>query len=96
MFNLSNVIRVLLATIRNLGQCLCPRCEIQKVHVSGLRTTVDQQCRDHERTDTPLRIAWIDAACKVIFDKGAGITSTRVENILKERSEVPTHVSEMY
>ncbi|KAF8234440.1 hypothetical protein L208DRAFT_1145345, partial [Tricholoma matsutake] len=41
--------------------------------------------------DTPLRIAQIDAARKVIFDKGAGVTSTQVENILKERSEVPTH-----
>jgi hypothetical protein len=95
MFNLSNLIRVLLATIQNLGQYLCPPCEIQKVHVSGLGTTVDRQRQDHERTVTLLRIARIDAACKVIFKKGAGVTSTRVENILKERSEVPTHVSEM-
>jgi hypothetical protein len=41
-------------------------------------------------------IARINAARKVIFEKGAGVTSTQVENILKERSEVPTHVSEMY
>jgi hypothetical protein len=43
-----------------------------------------------------LWIALIDAAHKVIFEKGAGVTSTRVENILKERSEVPTHVSKKY
>lgn len=94
-FNLSDLIRALLATIRNLGRCPCPRCEIQKVHVGGLGTTVDQQRRNHERTDTLSRIGRIDLARKFIFEKGAGVTSTRVENILKERSEVPTHVSEI-
>jgi hypothetical protein len=95
IFNVSDLTRVLLATIRNLGRCPCPRCEIQKVHVGGLGTNVDRQRRDHERTDTPSRIARIDAARKAIFEKGAGVSSTRVENILKERSEVPTHVSEI-
>ncbi|KAF8229747.1 hypothetical protein L208DRAFT_1162408, partial [Tricholoma matsutake] len=51
MYSVDYLEKVLLATIQNLGQCLCPRCEIQKVHVSGLGTTVNQQCRDHERTD---------------------------------------------
>jgi len=92
MFNLSNIIRVLLATIQNL----CLQCDIQKVHVSGLETTVHRQRWDHKQTDTLLQIARIDAAHKVISEKGAGVRSTEVENILKERSEVPTHVSEMY
>ena len=66
------------------------------MYVAGLGTTVDWQCRDHEWTDTLSWIAWIDAAHKAIFEKGTGVTSTRVENILKERSEVPTHVSEIF
>ena len=96
MFYLSDLIRVLLATIRNLGRCPCPRCEIQKVYVSGLGTTVDRQRWDHERTDTLSRIGRIDTAHKAIFEKGVGVTSTRVVNILKERSEVPTRVSEIF
>ena len=65
------------------------------MHVGGLGTTVDRQRRNHERTDTLSRIGRIDLARKFIFEKGAGVMSTRVENILKERSEVPTHVSEI-
>jgi hypothetical protein len=66
------------------------------VYVGGLGTTVDQQHQDHEWTDTLSQIARIDTACKFIFEKGVGVTSTQVENILKERSEVPTHVSEIF
>ena len=95
-FNLSDLIRALLATIRNLGRCPCPQCEIQKVHVGGLGTTVDWQRRNHEQTDTLSWIGRIDLACKFIFEKGASVMSTRVENILKERSEVPTHVSKIF
>jgi hypothetical protein len=66
------------------------------VYVGGLGTNVDRQRRDHEWTDTLSQIAQIDAAHKAIFEKGAGVSSTRVKNILKERSEVPTHVSKIF
>ena len=66
------------------------------MYIGGLGTTVDLQHWDHEWTDTVSQIGWIDTACKFIFEKGAGVTSTQVENILKERSEVLTHVSEIF
>lgn len=88
-------IRVLLATIRNLGKCPCPRCEIRKEYISGIGTTVDRQRRSHKRVDSDARIARIATARKVIFKTGAAVTSTRVENLLKPRSEVPTQVGRL-
>jgi hypothetical protein len=84
--------RVLLATIRYLGQCPCPRCEIKKPDISSLGTNIDRQRRDHERVDTQSRKNRINAARRAIFRQGTSVASTRVEDILKERSEVPVEV----
>ncbi|KAF9642543.1 hypothetical protein BDM02DRAFT_3105514 [Thelephora ganbajun] len=35
--------KVLLACIRNLGTCPCPRCLIKKIYLQGLGTRVDIQ-----------------------------------------------------
>ena len=61
--------------------------------IRGLGTNIDQQRRGHERVDDDAQNSRIDSARKAIFRHGAGIKSTRVEDILKPRSEVPTRIS---
>uniref|UniRef100_A0A8H7XVD3 Uncharacterized protein n=1 Tax=Psilocybe cubensis TaxID=181762 RepID=A0A8H7XVD3_PSICU len=82
--------KVLLATIRYLAKCVCPRCLIQKRWVSGLGTHVDGQRRSHIRLDTQQRRDRIEITRKWIYVHGRGVKSTRVEDILQDTSAVPT------
>ena len=86
------MVRVLLATIRSLGNHPCPRCEIEKSHISALGTEEDLEQRDNLRVDSESRRKRIASARKDIFVKGVGVTGKKVEDRLKDRSEVPVHV----
>lgn len=90
---LINSSRILIATIRNLGNCPCPRCLIQKKYISGLGTTADDQRRQHLRTDDAIRVGRVDSARRILFKYQGAPTSQRIEGILKPRSEVPIRVS---
>ncbi|KAG2336642.1 hypothetical protein BDR05DRAFT_978733 [Suillus weaverae] len=82
--------KVLIATIRQLGGCPCPRCLIpqNRLHNLGMphdgqqRTTLLRSSEDRDRLVTTAR--------KIIYDKNYAIDSTAVENILKSCSWVPT------
>jgi hypothetical protein len=88
------ICRILLATIRNLGHRLCPRCLTLKsdVHAVG---TLDgfNYMQEHPRVDSD---SWLRRrilqARRFIFSRGLGISSKQVENKLKEYSLVPVEV----
>lgn len=84
--------RIILATIRYLGGCPCPRCFIKKDQINALGTKVDDQRRSHLRTDTEHRQHQVNKTRSWIFDKGRGVNSTWVEDLLQADSWVPTRV----
>ncbi|KAI9067490.1 hypothetical protein FKP32DRAFT_1673036 [Trametes sanguinea] len=83
--------KVLLATIRDMGNCPCPRCLIPKNQISALGSRHDMQLRTQSaRTDDSSRWYDVAKAHSLIYEKGKGIGSSAVEAILKPRSLVPT------
>ncbi len=85
--------RVLLATIRYLANRPCPRCFIQKNRIKDIGSHVDDQRRAHIRVDTDRRQNKVNTSRKWIFEKGRGVNSQSVNDILQEDSYVPTRVS---
>lgn len=82
-----------MATIRNLGGCPCPRCLIPKSRVQNLGSSLDiKQRKTLERKDDSSRQSKITISRSLIYDRGYGVRSNAVENLLKEHSLVPTSV----
>lgn len=86
--------RILIASIRNLGNCPCPRCEIElsKVHNVGMPLDRKQR-RTKARHDNTSRRDDIRDARALIYDHGHLVNSAEVERMLKPKSLVPTAVS---
>lgn len=85
--------RVLIATIRDLGSCPCPRCSVTKEAISKLGTDADRESRRvHVHEDTAARRTAIEKARKLIYRDGYVVNSALVEALLKEHSWVPTEV----
>ncbi|KAI0822396.1 hypothetical protein BC628DRAFT_1317041, partial [Trametes gibbosa] len=82
--------KVLLATVRDMGNCPCPRCLVLKtdIHLVGTPASMKQRVQ-HMRTDTPACQADVNAARALIYNQGKGIVSVPVERYLKETSQVP-------
>jgi hypothetical protein len=88
-----SIVRVLLATIRNLGGCPCPRCLIPKSRVQNLGLSLDMKQRQTlARIDDNSRKNKVATSRSIIYDSGYGVRSNYVENILKDQSLVPTPV----
>ena len=88
-----NMARVLIANIRNLGGCPCPRCTIPKVRFQDVATDNDMS----QRTvlawhDTAERREKIISARQLIYKEQYVIDNTQVEALLKPESLVPTEV----
>ena len=86
-------IRILLACIRFLASCPCPRCFTKKKDIAAMGTTIDtQRCakvrRDDEHTQNK-----VDNTRRWIFEKGLGTESVAVERVLASESLVPIRVS---
>ncbi|KAI0645610.1 hypothetical protein C8Q79DRAFT_965394 [Trametes meyenii] len=83
--------KVLLATVRDMGICPCPRCLIPKDMICELGTARDHEWRttDARKDDTERQRAVLTAR-SYILKKGLGVNSTAVEAVLKSRSLVPT------
>jgi hypothetical protein len=93
LFHVNILQRVLLACIRNLGGCPCPRCEIHlsKVHLVG--TKRDRRNRIKLlRVDDEHRRFKVSQARKHIYDNNHAIGSAGVERMLQPLSLVPTTV----
>ena len=90
---LTALLRVLIASIRDMGGCPCPRCLIPKAMIPGLGTVADTRWRtESTRTDDDQRREKIKAARDLIYKKGYAVTSKHVEDLLKSESLVPTEV----
>lgn len=89
--SLSNC-RVLLATIRDKGTCPCPRCLVPKIdfHRIGHLSDVSQRI---SKARLYLRDK-VAAARAAIYNAGAPIKGSVPEAHLKEKSLVPTFVSQ--
>ncbi|KAG2056121.1 hypothetical protein BDR06DRAFT_981565 [Suillus hirtellus] len=83
--------KALLAMIWTMGGCPCSRCLIPKSHVQNLGMSLDiKQCQMLARLDDNVRQDKVAVSCSHIYDRGYGVCSNVVENILKEHSLVPT------
>jgi hypothetical protein len=90
----TNNIRILIASIRNLGKCPCPRCLIplSLVHNLGMARDMGQR-ETMVRVDNIQRRSNVYAARRVIYEMNFLVNSAGVENILRGTSLVPTEVS---
>ncbi|KAJ7191279.1 hypothetical protein GGX14DRAFT_579131 [Mycena pura] len=82
--------RVLLATVRNMGGCPCPRCFIKKLQIAETGMKRDMQRRQNIRKVDHWWLAQIEKARTGIFNRGLGVNSAFVEALLKDNSWVPT------
>ncbi|KIM74574.1 hypothetical protein PILCRDRAFT_14341 [Piloderma croceum F 1598] len=83
--------KVLLATIRDKGNCLCPRCLIPKSRVQNMGMKRDMQQRESlARIDDEVRRHKVDTAREIIYRKKFVINNQAVEALLREHSLVPT------
>jgi hypothetical protein len=85
--------RILLASIRNLGQCPCPRCLVQLSSIDKLGMRSDMRQRTvNARQDDIRRQSRVISARRLIYEKNHQVTSSAVEGLLKSESLVPTSV----
>ncbi|KAF7344219.1 hypothetical protein MVEN_01712600 [Mycena venus] len=83
--------KVLLACIRNMGKCPCPRCTISKNKIDGLGIKNDDKNRVKlERVDNQNYKTKIASAQRFIHEHGLGVKSKLVEALLDPTSLVPT------
>ena len=86
--------RILLASIRNLGRCPCPRCLILLDHVPNMGMHRDMaQCMSLAQINNPEWCSHIKAAREIIYVKGFKTDSKAVEDLLQQDSLVPTAVN---
>ncbi|KAH7924724.1 hypothetical protein BV22DRAFT_1012700 [Leucogyrophana mollusca] len=83
--------KILIATVCNLGGCLCPRCIIPMTRVPDLGKERDMLQRTLlAHTDNSEYRDKVAASHKFIHDKNHAINYTKVEDPLKPESLVPT------
>ncbi|KAF8760115.1 hypothetical protein RHS01_02138 [Rhizoctonia solani] len=83
--------KVTLATIRNLGVCLCPRCLAKKRLASKLGTLHDTYVQvSKRRVESTKRINIIQEARRLIYDLGHSVQSKQIKALLQAESYVPT------
>jgi hypothetical protein len=86
--------RVLLASIRNKGQCPCPRCLIPMSHMQNLGMPRDIKQREtFARVDDEIRRGKVETARDIIYRQNYAVNGVAVEALLKEQSLMPTSVS---
>jgi len=91
---LTNLCRIIIASIRDLGSCPCPRCLIPFSLVPDMGTANDMKLRKSlARVDNEERRHKVQMARQLIYNKRYVVNSKVVEGILKKESLVPTTVS---
>ena len=83
--------RVLIANIKNMGQCPCPRCTIRLADVQGLGKPSDTEKRANIRRPTGGLVHAVRKARKAIF-KGYKVSGTHVDKLLGGWSRAPNVV----
>jgi hypothetical protein len=82
----------LLAGIRALAECPCPRCYIKKLTINLLGTVGDMFRRNWLRVDTPMLHQIIANARRCVFVLGRALGSAAVNTLLQAQSWVPVQV----
>ncbi|KAF7310253.1 hypothetical protein MIND_00399200 [Mycena indigotica] len=83
--------KILLATLRSLGACPCPRCMVPKELIPELGTINDMKRRERlARVDDEHRQDRISRVRKWIYSWAYGIKAKAVERFLQPQSETPT------
>ncbi len=76
--------KVLLATIRYLATCPCPRCFVQKKDIAAMGTKLDAGRRDkNARHDNEERRRVVNLTRSWIYEKGLAVTSKYLDNVLR-------------
>ncbi len=90
---LTNAIRVLLSSIRNMGGCPCPRCLIPKgsTHLVGTEHDRNERKNLARVNDLEYRKNISDAR-KEIYQNKRVVDGVTVQRLLKAESLVPTEV----
>jgi hypothetical protein len=85
--------RILMAGIRNRGQCPCPRCKtpLSASHLVGTKQDRKNRLRLQRIDDSDRRDAVARARFE-IYNRNQHVNGARVERCLKEHSLVPTAV----
>ncbi|KIK32452.1 hypothetical protein CY34DRAFT_45100, partial [Suillus luteus UH-Slu-Lm8-n1] len=82
--------KILLATIKFLGQCPCPRCLVKKTDVCKMGMKLDMRRRvTREHIDNVTRRRHVEEARALIFQLGVPVDGARVKAILNDESYVP-------
>ena len=88
-----NVIhRILLACLKYLAKCPCPRCKINKDKIIEMGTRADDYRRNCTREDDDDVVWRIALARQFIFERGIPLTSVFVDRLLGPLSLTPTRV----
>ncbi|TBU38655.1 hypothetical protein BD309DRAFT_1083909 [Dichomitus squalens] len=83
--------KVLIATIRDKGHCPCPRCEVTFDDIPQMGEDADRDIRNMQaRTrSNSLQEKVLDAR-NLVYEEGFVVNSKRVEELLQNKSLVPT------
>lgn len=82
-----------MACLRYLSLCPCPHCLLLKSRIPMVGTKTDTKQRINlARVDSEDRRNKIDITRKLMFEDGLNITSSKIENLLRPTSLVPTRV----
>ena len=86
--------RIIIAGIRNLGLCPCPRCLIpmDRVPNMGMHRDLSQRV-SLARVDDVRRRSRLEAAREAIYEHNNAVDGAAIERLLKDDSLVPTAVS---
>ncbi|KAG2737750.1 hypothetical protein P692DRAFT_20760998, partial [Suillus brevipes Sb2] len=82
--------KTLLASIKFLANCPCPRCLIPKANIGGLGSRADRHCREKKmRQDGNIIWSTVRRVRDWLYVKGTNITSVFVKQMLMPESLVP-------
>ncbi|EJD50310.1 hypothetical protein AURDEDRAFT_58600 [Auricularia subglabra TFB-10046 SS5] len=82
--------KCLIASIKDLGTCPCPRCLVKKDDIPRAGQRYDMQRRvTSARTDNDRRRGRVESAQNMILEHGITVDSTSLDPFLKEQSLTP-------
>ena len=88
--------RILLACIRYLAECPCPRCFVKKSDMRLMGTARDMKRRQTQRREDTEPVQYdINKTRSWIFEDGIAPNSTLINKVLASRSLVPLQVSSL-
>ncbi|TFK80595.1 hypothetical protein K466DRAFT_503627, partial [Polyporus arcularius HHB13444] len=90
LYTADYVEKILLACLKYLAKCPCPRCKINKDKIIEMGTRADDYRRNHVRVDNNDVMWRIKLARQWIFEKGMPLTSMYIDRILGPLSLTPT------